>query len=65
MKLDDLKNKKIKPSGYCPFEKFADKLDKIKKQLVFEEEYRKIKDREKRYLEKKKIEEEKRKESIG
>lgn len=53
MKLNDLKNKHFKKpekSENCPFEKFANKLDKMKKQLVFEEEYRKIKDREKRYL---------------
>jgi hypothetical protein len=53
MKIKDIKNK---PSTYGAFDKFADKLDKIKKQLMFEEEYKKIKDREKRYLERKKNE---------
>jgi hypothetical protein len=65
MKLNDLKNKSFKTAEYCPFEQFAGKLEKIKKQLVFEEEYRKIKEREQRYLDKKKIEEQKRKESAN
>ena len=53
MKIKDISHNK--PLTACPFDKFADKLNKIQKQILFEEEYRKIKDREKRYLERKKL----------
>jgi hypothetical protein len=55
MKLQDLNDKKFS-EGYRPFE-FNEKLEKIRKQLIYEEEYKKIKAREQRYLDKKKGEE--------